>query len=74
MQHGGILAGFPLIDYKVVILDGLHHDVDSSVLAFELASRQCFKEACNRGTLKLIRTNYESRSCNSRRLYGRCNW
>jgi len=50
----GILAGFPLIDYKVVILDGLHHDVDSSVLAFELASRQCFKEACTRATLKLL--------------------
>ena len=50
----GILAGFPIIDYKVTILDGLHHDVDSSVLAFELASRQCFKEACTRGTLKLL--------------------
>jgi len=44
----GILAGFPMIDYKVTILDGLHHDVDSSVLAFELASRQCFKEACTK--------------------------
>ena len=50
----GILAGFPIIDYKVTILDGLHHDVDSSVLAFELASRQCFKEACTRATLKLL--------------------
>ena len=40
-----------MIDYKVTILDGLHHDVDSSVLAFELASRACFKEACTRGTL-----------------------
>ena len=50
----GILAGFPIIDYKVTILDGLHHDVDSSVLAFELASRACFKEACIRGTLKLL--------------------
>ena len=54
VADGGILAGFPLIDYKVTILDGLHHDVDSSVLAFELASRQCFKEACTRGTLKLL--------------------
>ena len=43
-----------MIDYKVTILDGLHHDVDSSVLAFELASRQCFKEACTRATLKLL--------------------
>ena len=50
----GILAGFPIIDYKVTIIDGLHHDVDSSVLAFELASRQCFKEACTRATLKLL--------------------
>ena len=54
IADGGILAGFPLIDYKVTILDGLHHDVDSSVLAFELASRQCFKEACTRATLKLL--------------------
>ena len=43
-----------MIDYKVTILDGLHHDVDSSVLAFELAGRACFKEACTKGTLKLL--------------------
>ena len=54
ISDGGILAGFPMIDYKVTILDGLHHDVDSSVLAFELAGRACFKEACTRGTLKLL--------------------
>ena len=54
VADSGILAGFPLIDYKVTILDGLHHDVDSSVLAFEIASRMCFKEACQKGTLKLL--------------------
>ncbi len=54
VSDSGILAGFPMIDYKVTIVDGLHHDVDSSVLAFELASRACFKEACTRGTLKLL--------------------
>jgi len=54
ISDGGILAGFPMIDYKVTILDGLHHDVDSSVLAFELASRACFKEACTKGGLKLL--------------------
>ena len=43
-----------MIDYKVTILDGLHHDVDSSVLAFELASRACFKDACTKGGLKLL--------------------
>ena len=54
VSDAGILAGFPMIDYKVTILDGLHHDVDSSVLAFELAARACFKEACTRGSLKLL--------------------
>ncbi len=54
VADSGILAGFPLIDYKVTILDGLHHDVDSSVLAFEIASRMCFKEACQKSTLKLL--------------------
>ena len=54
VADSGILAGFPVIDYKVTILDGLHHDVDSSVLAFEIASRMCFREACTKATLKLL--------------------
>ena len=54
VADSGILAGFPLIDFKVTIIDGLHHDVDSSVLAFEIASRYCFKEACARAKLKLL--------------------
>jgi len=54
VADSGILAGFPIIDYKVTILDGLHHDVDSSVLAFEIASRYCFKEACIKAALKLL--------------------
>ena len=35
-------------------MDGLHHDVDSSVLAFEIASRMCFREACKKASLKLL--------------------
>ena len=54
VADSGILAGFPIIDYKVTIVDGLHHDVDSSVLAFEIASRFCFKEACTKASLKLL--------------------
>ena len=54
VADSGILAGFPMIDFKVTIVDGLHHDVDSSVLAFEIASRYCFKEACTKGNLKLL--------------------
>jgi elongation factor G len=54
VADSGILAGFPMLDYKVVIIDGLHHDVDSSVLAFEIAGRMGFKEACTKAGLKLL--------------------
>ncbi len=54
VSDSGILAGFPIIDYKVTIIDGLHHDVDSSVLAFEIASRHCFKQLCTKASLKLL--------------------
>ena len=39
-----MLAGFPVVDMKVTLTDGAYHDVDSSVLAFEIASRAAFKE------------------------------
>jgi len=54
VADSGILAGFPMLDFKVVIIDGLHHDVDSSVLAFEIAGRMGFKEACAKAGLKLL--------------------
>ncbi len=40
----GVVAGFPVIDFKATLIDGAYHDVDSSVLAFEIASRAAFKE------------------------------
>ncbi len=40
----GVIAGFPLIDFKATLIDGAFHDVDSSVLAFEIASRAAFRE------------------------------
>ena len=40
----GVIAGFPVIDFKVELIDGAYHDVDSSVLAFEIAARAAFKE------------------------------
>jgi elongation factor G len=40
----GVLAGFPLIDFKATLIDGASHDVDSSVLAFEIAARAAFRE------------------------------
>ena len=40
----GVLAGFPLIDFKATLVDGASHDVDSSSLAFEIATRAAFRE------------------------------
>ncbi|MQT13737.1 elongation factor G [Segnochrobactrum spirostomi] len=41
----GVVAGFPLVDVKVELIDGAYHEVDSSALAFEIASRAAFREA-----------------------------
>jgi elongation factor G len=40
----GVIAGFPVIDFKATLVDGASHDVDSSVLAFEIAARAAFRE------------------------------
>jgi elongation factor G len=50
----GVLAGFPVIDLKVTLFDGAHHEVDSSVLAFEIASRAAFKEGVMKAAPKLL--------------------
>ena len=43
-QQTGVMAGFPCIDFKATLNDGAYHDVDSSVLAFEIAARAAFRE------------------------------
>jgi len=43
-KESGVLAGFPVIDFKAVLKDGAFHDVDSSVLAFEIAAKAAFRE------------------------------
>ena len=45
MMGAGSLAGFPVVDVKATLIDGSYHDVDSSVLAFQIAARQAFREA-----------------------------
>jgi elongation factor G len=50
----GVLAGFPVIDFKAVLYDGNYHDVDSSVLAFEIAARAAFKEGIMKAGPKLL--------------------
>ena len=42
VMDSGPLAGFPVIDFKVQLLEGKYHDVDSSILAFEIAARMCY--------------------------------
>jgi elongation factor G len=54
VKDNGLLAGFPLIDFKATLIDGAYHDVDSSVLAFEIASRAAFKELREKGAPKLL--------------------
>jgi elongation factor G len=45
----GMLAGFPVVDLKVALIDGAYHDVDSSTVAFEIASRTALREALQKG-------------------------
>jgi elongation factor G len=52
--ESGVLAGFPLIDFKATLVDGASHDVDSSVMAFEIAARMGFREAAMKGAPKLL--------------------
>jgi elongation factor G len=50
----GVVAGFPIMDVKVQLIDGKYHDVDSSALAFEIATRACFREALQKGKSALL--------------------
>ncbi len=53
-KENGLLGGFPVINFKATLLDGLHHDVDSSVLAFELAAKGAFYELRGKGSPKIM--------------------
>jgi elongation factor G len=50
----GVLAGFPVVDLKVELVDGAYHEVDSSALAFEIASRAALREALEKGKSVLL--------------------
>src|SRR3989338_3966906 len=53
-MDNGVIAGFPMIDYKVTLFDGAYHDVDSSVLAFEIAARAAFREGVPKADPRLL--------------------
>ena len=52
--ESGFLAGFPVIDFKCTLVDGAFHDVDSSVMAFEIAARAAFREAMPKAKAVLL--------------------
>src|SRR5690606_19397879 len=54
VMDSGPLAGFPVIDFKVALIDGKFHDVDSSVMAFEIAGRMCMREGLRKAGAKLL--------------------
>jgi elongation factor G len=53
-KESGLLAGFPVIDFTATLVDGDYHDVDSSVLAFEIAARAAFRELRTKASPKLL--------------------
>ncbi len=54
MAETGLLAGFPVIDFRAELYDGAYHDVDSSVMAFEIAARAAFRQIKSEGKVKLL--------------------
>ena len=54
ISRGGVLAGYPMIDFKATLSDGAYHDVDSSALAFELAAKAAFKEGMPKAGAQIL--------------------
>jgi elongation factor G len=54
IAEGGYVAGYPMIDFKVTLIDGAHHEVDSSVMAFEIAAKTAYKEVMERTSPVLL--------------------
>jgi len=53
-MEDGVLAGYPVVDVKVTLLDGSYHEVDSSEIAFKVAGTMAFKEAARRARPRLL--------------------
>src|SRR5207248_3792216 len=53
-MESGVLAGYPVVDVKIELVDGSYHEVDSSEIAFKVAGSMAFKEAMKRSKPKLL--------------------
>jgi elongation factor G len=53
-MKNGVVAGYPMVDIKVTLLDGSYHEVDSSEMAFKIAGSMAFKEACQKAKPRLL--------------------
>jgi elongation factor G len=53
-KEGGLLIGFPVIDFKATLIDGKYHEVDSNALTFEIAARAAFRELATKGVVRLL--------------------
>jgi len=53
-KETGVIAGFPMIDFKATLIDGQYHDVDSNVMTFDIAARACFREGVPKAGPKLL--------------------
>lgn len=53
-MESGVMAGYPVVDVRAILFDGSFHEVDSSEIAFKIASSQAFKSACKKGSPALL--------------------
>src|SRR5580698_9764916 len=53
-KESGLMAGFPVIDFKATLTDGKYHEVDSNALTFDIAARAAFRELAAKGAVKLL--------------------
>jgi len=53
-MENGVIAGYPMVDIKITLIDGSYHDVDSSEMAFKIAGSMAFKEGANKASPSLL--------------------